>query len=67
MLHTLQLSCENYGTNNESRGHQPIEVGKENNGIKINNNKPELKLKRTATVIDSMYIKDVRENQSDSN
>ena len=33
----------------------------------MNNNKSELKLKRTATVIDSMYIKDVRENQSDSN
>ena len=33
----------------------------------MNNNKPELKLKRTATVIDSMHIKDVRENQSDSN
>ena len=33
----------------------------------MNINKPEFKFKRTATVIDSMYIKDVRESQSDSN
>lgn len=43
-----------------------MELNKENNGIKLTINAPEFKPKKTAAAIALIKIKDVRENESDS-
>ena len=43
-----------------------MELSNENNGIKMHINALEFKPKRTAAAMASMKMKDVRENESDS-
>ena len=67
--------CKRFGTlmnlvvrkTDTSKNHQPIEVCSKNNEIKMNINVLEFKPKRTVTAIASTKIKDVRENESNSN